>query len=51
MRTERICVYRKRVGHETRKNVQLDLFSPGNAHFEYSAIATNHVPIAADAAL
>ena len=40
-RTERICVYRKRVGHETRKNFQLDLFSPDNGHFEYSAIATN----------
>lgn len=40
-RSERICVYRKRVSHETRKNFQLDLFSPDDGHFEYSAIATN----------
>jgi hypothetical protein len=40
-RWERIAIYRKRVGHETRKNFQLDLFSPDDGHFEYSAIATN----------
>ena len=27
--TLRVVVYRKQVGHETRKNFQLDLFSPG----------------------
>ena len=40
-RLERICVYRKRVSHKTRKNFQLDLYSPDDGHFEYSAIATN----------
>jgi hypothetical protein len=40
-RTLRVAVYRKRVGHRTRKNFQLDLFSPDDGHFEYSAIATN----------
>jgi hypothetical protein len=37
----RVVVYRKRVAHETRKNFQLDLFSPDDGHFEYSAITTN----------
>ncbi len=37
----RVVVYRKRVFHETRKNFQLDLFSPDDGHFEYSAVATN----------
>jgi hypothetical protein len=37
----RVVVYRKRVFHETRKNFQLDLFSPDDGHFEYSAITTN----------
>ena len=37
----RVVVYRKRVGHETRKNFQLDLFSPDDGHYEYSAVATN----------
>jgi hypothetical protein len=36
----RVVVYRKRVFHETRKNFQLDLFTPDDGHFEYSAIAT-----------
>jgi hypothetical protein len=40
-RSERVVVYRKRVGHQTRKNFQLDLFSPDDGHFEYSAVATN----------
>lgn len=40
-RSLRVCVYRKRVSHETRKNFQLDLYSPDDGHFEYSAIATN----------
>lgn len=39
--TLRVVVYRKRVGHPTRKNFQLDLFSPDDGHFEYSAVATN----------
>jgi len=34
-------VYRKHVSHESRKNFQLDLFSPDDGHFEYSAVATN----------
>jgi len=40
-RTERVVVYRKHVSHESRKNFQLDLFSPDDGHFEYSAVATN----------
>ena len=39
-RKQRVLVYRKRVFHETAKNFQLDLFSPDDGHFEYSAIAT-----------
>src|SRR6185295_3192933 len=39
--TVRVVVYRKRVGHPTRKNFQLDLFSPDDGTFEYSAITTN----------
>ncbi len=34
-------IYRKKVGHRTRKNYQLDLFDPGDGHWEYSAITTN----------
>jgi hypothetical protein len=37
----RVGIYRKRVAHRTRKNFQLDLFSPDDGHFEYSAVATN----------
>jgi hypothetical protein len=40
-RSEQVRVYRKRVSHESRKNFQLDLFSPDDGHFEYSAVATN----------
>jgi hypothetical protein len=36
-----VIVYRKRVSHCSRKNFQLDLFSPDDGHFEYSAVATN----------
>jgi hypothetical protein len=36
-----VVVYRKKVSHRTRKNFQLDLFSPDDGHFEYSAVATN----------
>ena len=37
----RTVVFRKRVAHESRRNYQLDLFSPDDGHFEYSAAATN----------
>jgi hypothetical protein len=40
-RRQRVVVYRKRVFHESRKNFQLDLFSPDDGHYEYSAVATN----------
>jgi len=39
--TLRVVVYRKHVDHQTRKNFQLDLFSPDDGHFEYSAVTTN----------
>ena len=39
--TVRIAIYRKRVRHRTAKNFQLDLFSPDDGYFEYSAVATN----------
>lgn len=39
--TERVVVYRKRVHHQTAKNFQLDLFSPDDGTFEYSAVITN----------
>jgi hypothetical protein len=38
--TLRVVVYRTPVGHETRSNFQLDLFSPDDGHFEYSAVTT-----------
>ena len=41
--TLRVVLYRKRVHHETRKNFQLDLFSPDDGYFEYSAVTTNKV--------
>jgi hypothetical protein len=37
----RVLVYRKRVHHLSPKNYQLDLFSPDDGYFEYSAVATN----------
>lgn len=37
----RVVCYRKRVFHETAKNYQLDLFSPNDGTFEYSAVATS----------
>lgn len=37
----RVACYRKRVFHPTAKNFQLDLFSPDDGTFEYSAITTN----------
>ncbi len=33
--------YRERVHHPSPKNYQLDLFSPDDGYFEYSALATN----------
>jgi hypothetical protein len=39
----RVVVYRKQVWHRTQKNFQLDLFSPDDGHYEYSAITTNKV--------
>jgi hypothetical protein len=36
-----LVVYRRCVGHETRKNFQLDLFLPDDGHYEYSAVTTN----------
>lgn len=39
----RVVVYRRRVGHETAKNFQLDLFDPSDGHYEYSAVVTNKV--------
>jgi Transposase DDE domain group 1 len=39
--TQRVVVYRKRVHHQTAKNFQLDLFSPDDGTFEYSAVTTN----------
>jgi hypothetical protein len=37
----RVMLYRKHVAHESRKNFQLDLFTPDDGHFEYAAVATN----------
>ena len=37
----RVVVYRKRVFHQSAKNFQLDLFTPDDGHFEYSAVATS----------
>ncbi len=40
-RTERIAIYRKRVGHVPVKGKQLELFNPDDGYWEYSVIATN----------
>jgi hypothetical protein len=37
----RVVVFRKRLGHATAKNSQLDLFDPTDGHYEYSAVVTN----------
>jgi hypothetical protein len=37
----RVACYRKRVFHQTAKNYQLDLYSPDDGTYEYSAVATN----------
>ena len=39
--TLRVMIYRKHVQHRSPKNFQLDLFTPDDGHFEYSALATN----------
>jgi hypothetical protein len=42
-----MMIYRKHVRHASRKNFQLDLFTPDDGHFEYYAVATNmalHLP-------
>lgn len=39
--SQRVVVYRKHVSGETRKNFQLDLFTPDDGHYEYSVVATN----------
>jgi hypothetical protein len=38
--TWRVVVFRQRVHHLSPKNYQLDLFSPDDGYFEYSAVAT-----------
>jgi hypothetical protein len=40
-RVERVGVFRKRVNHRTKKDLQLDLFHPDDRHWEYSLIASN----------
>ncbi len=40
-RAMRVAVYRKRVSGPSRKSFQLDLLSPDDGYYEYSAIATN----------
>src|SRR6516225_10758793 len=37
----RVMLFRKHVRHQTRRNFQLDLFTPDDGHYEYSAVATN----------
>jgi hypothetical protein len=37
----RVVCYRKKVFHPTAKNHQLDLFSPDDGTYEYSAVTTN----------
>jgi hypothetical protein len=37
----RVVCYRKQLFHQTAKNYQLNLFSPDDGTFEYSAVATN----------
>jgi hypothetical protein len=40
-RVEQVAVFRKRVNHKSRKDLQLDLFDPNDGSWEYSAVATN----------
>lgn len=36
-----VAIYRKQVQHQATKNYQLDLFSPDDGHYEYSAVTSN----------
>lgn len=36
-----VAIYRKQVQHPATKNYQLDLFSPDDGHYEYSAVTSN----------
>jgi hypothetical protein len=36
-----VAIYRRKVGHRTAKNFQLDLFDPDDGYYEYSAITSN----------
>ena len=40
-RSMRFVIYRKKVGHRSAKNFQLDLFDPDDGYYEYSAVVTN----------
>jgi hypothetical protein len=37
----RVMIYRTHVQHQSPRNFQLDLFTPDDGHYEYSAVATN----------
>ncbi len=37
----RVMIYRTQVQHQSPRNFQLDLFTPDDGHYEYSAVATN----------
>jgi hypothetical protein len=37
----RVMIYRTHVQHASPRNFQLDLFTPDDGHYEYSAVATN----------
>lgn len=37
----RVMIYRTHVQHPSPRNFQLDLFTPDDGHYEYSAVATN----------
>ena len=39
----RVVFYRKHVAHQTRRNFQLDLFTPDDGHYEYSRRGHQHV--------
>lgn len=37
----RVTIYRTHVQHQATRNYQLDLFSPDDGHYEYSAVTSN----------
>ena len=39
--TLNVALFRKHVRHQTRRNFQLDLFTPDDGHYEYSAVASD----------